>query len=109
MIVWGLFNFLKYRDIPAAPQSLMSNPAAIPPEPRLQVDGTAQIKNLRQREEHILNSYAWVDQKSGTVRIPIDRAMDKLVQQGLPVRDYLKNPPPPPKGAQASLGASSAR
>src|SRR5208282_5249649 len=33
-----------------------------------------------------LHSYGWVDEKAGTVRIPIERAMDLLVQRGLPVR-----------------------
>ena len=113
MIVWGLFNFLKSREVPPAPTSLMSNPATMPPEPRLQVDGTAQIKNLRAREDHVLSSYAWVDQKSGTVRVPIDRAMDMLAQRGLPTRNYNQNPPatpPKPRGpAQATLGATSGK
>ena len=108
MIVWGMFNYLKYREVPAEPTSLMSNPATIPPEPRLQVDGTVQIKNLRAHEDHVLSSYAWVDQKSSTVRIPIDRAIDLLAQRGVPTRDYNKNPPPAqpkPRGpAQAILG-----
>ena len=34
----------------------------------------------------LLNSYGWVDPKAGVVRIPIDRAMDLLLQKGLPVR-----------------------
>jgi hypothetical protein len=33
-----------------------------------------------------LYSYGWVDEKAGTVHIPIDRAMDLIVQRGLPVR-----------------------
>ena len=37
-------------------------------------------------EEKTLYSYGWVDEKAGTVRIPIERAMDLLVQRGLPVR-----------------------
>jgi len=115
LIAWGLFNLLKYSE-PPAPQSLMENPATMPPEPRLQVDPTLQLKNLRSHEEHILTSYAWVDQKTQTVRLPIDKAMDLLAQRGVASRDYIKNPPPPkpaavkPRGpAQASLGASSAK
>jgi hypothetical protein len=115
LIVWGLFNLLKYEE-PPAPRALMENPATIPPEPRLQVDPTIQFKDLRAHEEHVLGTYAWVDQKSGTVRVPIDKAMDLLAQRGLPTRDFVKNPPPPkpaaakPRGpAQASLGVSSAK
>jgi len=37
-------------------------------------------------EEKALYTYGWVDEKAGTVHIPIERAMDLLVQRGLPVR-----------------------
>ena len=37
------------------------------------------------KENEVLGSYDWVDQKNGVVRIPIDRAMDLLAQRGLPV------------------------
>jgi len=39
-------------------------------------------------EEQKLASYDWVDQKAGTLRIPIDRAMDLVAQRGLPVRTH---------------------
>ncbi len=38
------------------------------------------------KEEQTLSSYDYIDQKAGTVRIPIDRAMDLIAQRGLPVR-----------------------
>ena len=37
-------------------------------------------------EDNELYSYGWVDEKAGTVHIPIDRAMELLVERGLPVR-----------------------
>ncbi len=37
------------------------------------------------KEDHILSTYAWVDQKAGTVRVPIDRAIDLLAAKGLPI------------------------
>ena len=33
-----------------------------------------------------LNSYGWEDQHNGVVRIPVDRAMELMLQQGLPAR-----------------------
>ena len=36
--------------------------------------------------EKELYSYGWVDEKAGTVHIPIERAMDLIAQRGLPVR-----------------------
>ena len=35
-------------------------------------------------EEQELNSYGWVDAGNGITRIPIDRAMDLILEQGLP-------------------------
>jgi hypothetical protein len=35
------------------------------------------------KEEQTLDSYSWVDQKTGVVRIPIDRAMQLIAQRGL--------------------------
>jgi hypothetical protein len=58
----------------------------LPPEPRLQVSAPNDLKQYQAAQGEILNSYGWVDQKAGIVRIPIDRAMDILLQKGLPVR-----------------------
>jgi hypothetical protein len=56
------------------------------PAPQLEVNERTELNDIRLREEDTLSSYGWVDQKSGTVRIPIDRAMDLVVERGLPVR-----------------------
>jgi hypothetical protein len=54
------------------------------PKPRLEVKGSADLARLRAAEEADLNSYGWVDRSAGTVRIPIDRAMQLLLERGLP-------------------------
>ncbi|MDB6124986.1 MAG: hypothetical protein JWQ71_3979 [Pedosphaera sp.] len=56
------------------------------PEPRLQVSPPLDLKELRAQERAELNSYGWVDKKSGVVRIPIDKAMEMIAQKGLPTR-----------------------
>jgi len=56
------------------------------PNPRLETDERNQLNQIRTREDDLLDSYGWVDEQAGTVRIPIERAMDLLVQRGLPVR-----------------------
>jgi hypothetical protein len=61
-------------------------PQTVFPSPRLEEDERGQLNGIRIEEENTLNSYGWVDQKAGTVRIPIDRAMDLVAQRGLPVR-----------------------
>ncbi len=56
------------------------------PDPRLENDERNQLNQIRLTEEQTLDSYGWVDEKSKTVRIPIERAMDLVAQRGLPVR-----------------------
>ena len=56
------------------------------PSPQLEIDERTELNKDRLREEQTLSTYDWVDQKTGTVRIPIDRAMDLIAQRGLPVR-----------------------
>jgi hypothetical protein len=56
------------------------------PQPRLEDDERREINDFREQEEQTLNSYGWVDQQAGVVRIPIDRAMQLMAQRGLPTR-----------------------
>jgi hypothetical protein len=56
------------------------------PQPVLEGNERQQFGDLVEKQNEILASYDWVDQKNGVVRIPIDKAMDLLAQRGLPVR-----------------------
>lgn len=40
-----------------------------------------RLIQLHAREDSILNSYGVIDQQSGVYRIPIERAMEKLVEE----------------------------
>jgi hypothetical protein len=64
------------------------------PEPRLERNERIEINDFRLKEEQTLNSYGWVDEKSGVVRIPIDRAMQLLAQRGLPTTPKAGTIPP---------------
>ena len=64
------------------------------PAPRLLVDdGHASVADLHARENLLLDRYTWIDQSKGTVRIPIDRAMEIVAHQGLPVASPSKIAP----------------
>jgi hypothetical protein len=64
------------------------------PTPRVQVDDGAQdIADLHAREDLLLNNYTWIDQSKGTVRIPIERAMELVAQHGLPVAAPVQTQP----------------
>jgi len=57
------------------------------PEPQLEINERTELNDVRLREEDTLSTYDYVDKNAGTVRIPIDRAMELLAQRGLPTRE----------------------
>jgi hypothetical protein len=56
----------------------------LPPEPRLQVSPDRDWIDMRNQEQQALTSYGWIDRPHGVVRIPIQEAMERIAQQGLP-------------------------
>jgi hypothetical protein len=54
--------------------------------PRLQVSPRLDLAQFHAREDEELTNYGWVDRSNGIVRIPIERAMDVVLQKGLPLR-----------------------
>ena len=52
----------------------------LPPFPRLQEDPEAELAELRAREDAALASYGWVDESRGIALIPIERAMELVVE-----------------------------
>jgi hypothetical protein len=54
------------------------------PMPRVQTDdGNQDIADLHAREDLLLEHYSWVSQQQGRVRIPIERAMELVVQKNM--------------------------
>ena len=56
------------------------------PLPHLQTQPFKDIYKLHQGENEKLESYAWVDKETGVTRIPIERAMEVMLQKGYPAR-----------------------
>jgi hypothetical protein len=64
------------------------------PMPRLQTDnGDSDLAALHAREDLLIDNYSWIDESKGTVRIPIERAMELIAQRGLPVAPPVKTEP----------------
>ena len=56
------------------------------PSPRLQMDdGNQEVADLHAREDLLLEHYSTSPSEGGTIRIPIERAMELIAQRGLPV------------------------
>jgi len=63
-----------------------SRAQAVAPVPRLQILPAQELNAFRTREEAELNSYGWINRTAGIVRIPVARAMDLLLERGMPAR-----------------------
>jgi hypothetical protein len=105
-IVHGIYHFLEKHfeaeQVPVSPLVTNAQPDTrhIPPQyngdyekylkenfpaPHLETNERTELNDIRLREENILSTYDYVDKNAGTVRIPIDRAMDLLAGRGLPL------------------------
>jgi hypothetical protein len=80
----GFWLFLRDHNERGAALSPFAEPHQLPPEPRLQVSPPSDLRNFRLWEEQQLRTYGWVNRSAGTVRIPVDRAMDLVLERGLP-------------------------
>jgi hypothetical protein len=86
-LLFGLFKFFQAETGGPLPKSELNVDARrLPPEPRLQQSPVTDLREMREAEDKILNSYGWVDQAHGVVRVPIDQAINMLAQRGLPSR-----------------------
>lgn len=74
------------------PITLVNGKRPTPPEPRLQIDPTSDLRQLRIAEDAKLRSYGWIDRQNGIVRIPIDEAMKLIIARGLPSAKPVSTP-----------------
>jgi hypothetical protein len=96
LVSWWTLDYFKSHQTYKPPQSAISAGRVLPPPgmPQLQTHPDADLQVYLKKQRQILDSYGWVDRKKDVVRIPIQRAMNILLQQGLPVRNSKT-----PKGA----------
>ncbi len=84
-MAWSYSIFMKMSPL-GANASPMYNSRDLPPRPRLQTDPQKEIHDYCAQQAELLNGYGWVDQSAGIARIPIDRAMELTIKNGLPSR-----------------------
>jgi hypothetical protein len=89
-IVWGTFYFFEGRA-KAADTAVQRYPLAVgqqkaPPLPNLQKQPFKDVFELRRGENEKLTGYGWVDKDGGVTHIPIDRAMEVMLQRGFASR-----------------------
>jgi hypothetical protein len=108
-VVNGVYAFLQSRseadqtpvnplvtNAPADTRHVEKNyPKSAFPDPKLEEDERGQLNGIRLKEEQTLSTYDYVDKNAGTIRIPIDRAIDLIAQRGLPTRAQSSTSEPP--------------
>jgi hypothetical protein len=69
------------------PHSVADQPKGLTasmPEPRLQPDPLGDMADYRADAQRRLHSYGWVDRDKDIVRLPIEEAMRRVVEHGIP-------------------------
>ena len=101
----GLFRYFANRAAEAQPPvpPMGAMVEKLPPGPRLEPHPSLDMQEMRVAEDRKLNQYAWIDPDKGIVQIPVDRAMDLILEKGLlPVRPERGVPVPATAGKTPS-------
>ena len=59
----------------------------LPPEPRLQVRPVGELEEHHAAEEAALARLGWVDAQGGIVQVPVEVAIDAMLEEGFPTRE----------------------
>lgn len=79
-ITWAMMGY--YADRAEAVRPAETVEQQLPEGPLLQRDPEGELEALRQEMSERLSSYGWVDEGAGVVHIPIEEAMELLVERG---------------------------
>jgi hypothetical protein len=77
LLVWWLYP-------PSRSNVALVRPLPVYPAPRLQTSPSADMTSFHAEEMQRLNGAGWVDRAKGTLHIPIDEAMRKVAEEGIP-------------------------
>ena len=87
-LAWAVMAMLDYSQVGSKDVSTVErSQTPSEPYPLLQSNRTAHedIKHLRVEEDVKKHHFGWVDKEAGVVRIPIEDAMEHVLNEGLPV------------------------
>lgn len=83
LLVWQMYRvFERQQAAQDRRPSLVKPDETIPPEPQLQVQPGVDFEAYLKQQTETLTTYEWVDRDTEIARIPIDRAMELLVERG---------------------------
>lgn len=93
LCVFALFTtswvFDDLRDATALeqePPHPLAIPGTLPPGPNLQANPNRDYADYARQQREGVESYGWVDPAMGIVRVPVERALELVLEEGLPTR-----------------------
>jgi hypothetical protein len=85
-LIWLFKHYEKTENPGSFVAAPFSGTQPLPPPPRIQSNPAVDMQSYLQSQQNLLNTYGWIDRQSGIVRMPIDRAMELVLERGLPTR-----------------------
>ncbi len=86
-LIWGLLRgFDKWddrQDVPLTPIEAATPQPQDFPLPRLQTLPEQDLRLIREEEDRLIGRAGWVDPQQGTMRVPIDVAIDVIAARGV--------------------------
>lgn len=83
-VTWLFTRWESKPSIADRPPTPVEPARVLPPLPRLQPIPALDLAQFHKDEDAVLNTYGWVDQTAGVVRIPVNKALELVAQRGLP-------------------------
>ena len=81
-LVGGMIALLAQQSPSSMRASPTGTPSVVPPPPLLQAQPWQDLRRYREEQSRILSNYAWIDRTAGVVRIPVERAMELVIERG---------------------------
>jgi hypothetical protein len=86
LLQW-LFNVFERRaELGDVPRHALAEDRVVPPEPRLLEDPDGHYATWAAEQRETLATPAWIDRDAGLVRVPVERALELVLEEGLPHR-----------------------
>lgn len=86
-VITVLFEYFSQRQISKYGNPVqLSVPGGVSGAPKLQVVPGLDLSQIRAEEAEQLEKYGWVDRREGIVHVPIEQAIDMLLEQGVASR-----------------------
>jgi hypothetical protein len=76
------------------PGNVFTQEGKVPPGPRLQAFPAKDLVEFKKHAANRAESYGWVDKPNGIAHVPVEKAIEMVLKNGLPV------PAPKPAGAK---------